>query len=140
MIDAPATGAILLRMPIRIKGLPEPAVALFERLSAAPLESVESMKKSVIAYVATFDPTSSRGRVVDPIEAMQISRACVRMLEQTGDEAPEEVRRLVQAACRYFVLEDDAKNDGEAGGLEDDAAVVSAVARHLGFDYLAIRV
>ncbi len=122
-----------------IAGIPEAAAALFESLRTEPLMSVESLKQSIIDYVARFDPTSSRGRVVNPIEAMQISRACVRLLEHTGEDAPEETRRLVQAACRYFVLEDDARKDTEAGGLEDDAEVVSAVAEHLGFDYLTLR-
>ncbi len=124
-------------MAIRIEGIPSAAAELFARLYEEPLEETESLKRAVIDYVATFDPTSTRGQVVNPIEAMQLSRACVGLLDRTGDGAAEESRRLVQAACRYFVLEDDAMKDTQTGGLEDDAAVVRAVARHLGFADLA---
>jgi hypothetical protein len=42
---------------------------------------------------------------------------------------------MVQAAVRYFLIEDDADGDLDSIlGLDDDADVMNAVLRHLGYD------
>jgi hypothetical protein len=125
-------------MSSTVPGIPDVALPLFKKLRAEPLQSTEALKQAVIDYVRNFDPQKSRREVVNPIRALQISRACVRLLEFTED-APEESRRLAHAACRYFIIEDDGTKDSSPGGLEDDAAVVNAVAAHLGLDVGTIR-
>ena len=55
---------------------------------------------------------------------------CEVLLAAEGlDAAP---RRLVEAAVRYFVLSDDGAWDFTANGLDDDLAVLRAVAARVG--------
>ena len=56
-----------------------------------------------------------------------------RLLDRVAD-GPEEGARLARAAVRYFLVSADAENDFAVGGLDDDAAVLNAVAHHLGHE------
>ncbi len=121
-----------------IAGIPEEARELFDRLLREPLCDPGELRGEVIAYTSAFDPLASREIASDPILAMSISSVCVALLEEMSDKTPELERRLVQAACRYFIIEQDAVPDQREGGLEDDMQVVNAVARHLGREDLVI--
>ena len=57
----------------------------------------------------------------------------MKLLSSVKDDTPDAERLAIQAAVRYFVLEDDAESDlNSVIGLDDDAEVVNAVLRHLG--------
>jgi uncharacterized membrane protein YkvA (DUF1232 family) len=61
-----------------------------------------------------------------------LADACVAMLALWNDlDEPE--RRAVQAACRYYVWQDDDESDfSSVMGFDDDAAVIAHVAARIG--------
>lgn len=79
------------------------------------------------------------GGAVDVELAAQLADSCLGLIDSLSDFSGDTSRKLVQAACMYFVLEDDASPDSSEGGLIDDAEVVNAVATHLDLERLVIR-
>jgi uncharacterized membrane protein YkvA (DUF1232 family) len=64
-----------------------------------------------------------------------LADASMKLLTTLKDDTPEERRAAIQAAVRYFVIEDDADSDLDSIlGLDDDAEVLNAVLKHLGHD------
>lgn len=122
----------------RIQGFPGVAEPLFRRLLAEPPVPLERLRAEARAYVEVFERARDAGSLIDPDEARRLSEAAVRLLERTR-EAPAEEARLARAAVRYFVVSADAEDDFAIGGLDDDAAVLDAVARHLGHDDCAVQ-
>lgn len=65
--------------------------------------------------------------------ARDLADRCGALLDGLAADAPELHRRLVQAALRYFILDDDVESDtGSMTGFDDDAIVVDVVARAVG--------
>lgn len=86
---------------------------------------------------AHTEALQARGGEVDGALAGRLQVACEALLASLTEFSGDTTRQLVQAACRYYVLEDDAQPDSAPGGLQDDLEVVAAVARHLGLDDVA---
>jgi hypothetical protein len=117
--------------PADLAGLPAAAVAVFRELLREPRADFAALRAEARDYVTVFEEARASGGLVDPQEARRVAEAAVRLLDRVGDGDGEDAR-LVQAAVRYFVRSDDAENDFVVGGLDDDIAVLDAVARHLG--------
>jgi uncharacterized membrane protein YkvA (DUF1232 family) len=61
------------------------------------------------------------------------------LLDHVAAEGDEEAHRLVHAAVRYFVMEEDAESDMDSLiGFDDDAEIVTEVAEALDRPDLAV--
>lgn len=135
-----AEGPVARRVPklvpvgpeVAIAGLPPVARAVFERLLGEPLLGDEAMREQIREHVARIEDAARENPYVDDALARDIARVCEGLLDAVVDATPEWTRRQIQAASRYFVTEDDGDSDLAIGGLDEDAAVANAVARHLG--------
>jgi uncharacterized membrane protein YkvA (DUF1232 family) len=117
-----------------LEGIPEAAKPLWATLCAEELLPVHALFKEVRDYQQTIKQRSQwRDADVDPTLANTLAEASLRLLGTLKEGTPESTRRLVQAAVRYFVIEEDADSDLDSIlGLDDDAEVLNAVLRKLG--------
>jgi len=125
-----------------LHGIPDAAKALWDELIAAELRPVHELFKEVREYQDALAKRSEwTDDDVDPALARELAEASLRLLGTLSDDTPETTRRLIQAAVRYFVIEDDADGDLDSIlGLDDDAEVVNAVLRHLGHDAWLVQI
>lgn len=124
-------------MPSTIPGIPHESQALFDRLHDAPLATPAALRAELRAYVARIGSTAADNELLDGALAEAITRCCEGLLDMIDNGADETTHRLVQAAVRYFVAEEDVEPDRESlWGLDDDAVVCGAVASHLERDDL----
>ncbi len=120
-------------MPATIPGIPHESQALFDRLHDAPLAPPAELRAELRAYVARLGSATTANDLLDATLADAITRCCEGLLDMLDEDESEATRRLVQAAVRYFVIEEDVEPDRESlWGLDDDAVVCGAVASHLG--------
>ena len=112
----------------------ELARPVFQKLLDEPPLSADELGAQVRAHTEAL---RGRGQGVDVALAERLQTACEALLASLSDFSGDTSRQLVHAACRYYVLEEDAHADSTPGGLEDDREVVAAVARHLGLDDVA---
>ncbi|MBW2454088.1 MAG: hypothetical protein JRI68_06245 [Deltaproteobacteria bacterium] len=119
-----------------LAGVPDAAKDLWGKLIAEELRPVHELFKEVRDYQHALAKRSQwTDDDVDPALARDLAEASLRLLGTLSDDTPESTRRLIQAAVRYFIIEDDADGDLDSIlGLDDDAEVVNAVLRHLGHD------
>jgi hypothetical protein len=119
-----------------LEGIPAASKALWTQLVGEELKPVHELFKEVRAYQLAIQQRSQWNDAdVDPTLANALSEASLRLLGTLSETSPESTRRLVQAAVRYFVIEEDADSDLDSIlGLDDDAEVLNAVLRKLGHD------
>jgi RimJ/RimL family protein N-acetyltransferase len=115
-----------------IAGIPGVARTIFDKLYAEPLLDDATMRAQIRGHVARIEAAAKDNPYVDDILARDIARVCEGLLDAVVESTPEWIRRQIQAASRYFVTEEDGDSDLEIGGLDEDAAVANAIARHLG--------
>ena len=117
-----------------LDGIPEASKPLWTDLLAEELRPVHELFKEVRTYQQAITQRSQwKDSDVDPTLANNLAEASLRLLGTLKDDSPESTRRLVQAAVRYFVIEEDADSDLDSIlGLDDDAEVLNAVLRKLG--------
>ncbi len=125
-----------------LEGIPDAAKDLWGQLIAEELRPVHELFKDVRDYQHALAKRSQwTDDDVDPALARGLAEASLRLLGTLSDDSPETTRRLIQAAVRYFIIEDDADSDLDSIlGLDDDAEVVNAVLRHLGHDKWLIQI
>jgi hypothetical protein len=107
---------------------------IVRRLLAEPLAPVAKLRDDVEAHLEFLTREQSRNEFLDLEQARSIAARCLVLLDRlsaAGIAAPKPVRRLVQIAARYFVIEDDADDDLSFDGLSDDESVITAVERLL---------
>lgn len=123
-----------------IPGIPAEAQRLFDAHHDAELVPVLALRDELAAYAERIAARTPDNEMLDARVGQELVRLCEALLS-TAEDADEPTRRLVQAAVRYFVDEQDVEPDRETmWGLDDDAAVCNAVARHLGRDELVVTV
>lgn len=117
-----------------LEGIPDAAKELWTKLVVEELRPVHELFKEVRAYQQAIAQRSQwRDSDVDPVLANSLVDTSLKLLSSLNDSSPETTRRVVQAAVRYFVIEDDADSDLDSIlGLDDDAEVINAVLHHLG--------
>ena len=124
-------------MPATIPGIPHESQALFDRLHDAPLATPAELRTELREYATRLSSATAANDLLDGALAQSIIRCCEGLLEMLEQDVDEATRRLVQAAVRYFVIEEDVEPDRDSlWGLDDDAVVCGAVAGHLGRDDL----
>ena len=123
-------------------GLPPEALESFSRLLEFPLDSQQSMQEAVDRYLVQVAEASRRDKmVVDVGLAQAIALALKNLLGYNPASVPTEQQRWIQAATRYFFLDDDSEPDtSSVVGFDDDAAVLNAVAEAVGRSDLVVRI
>ena len=119
-----------------LEGIPQAARPLWTKLVQEDLRPVHELFNDVRGYQQTLAQRAEwRDDDVDPALANGLAESSLRLLSTLDDGTPERTRRMIQAAVRYFVIEEDADNDvGSILGLDDDAEVLNAVLRALGYE------
>ena len=119
-----------------LDGIPEASKELWTKLVVEERRPVHELVKEVKLYQQAIAQRSTvRNADVDPTLGNALADASMKLLTTLRDDTPEERRVAIQAAVRYFVIEDDADSDLDSIlGLDDDAEVVNAVLKHLGHD------
>lgn len=119
------------------KNLSPRALRLFSAALQEDLIPVAGLRSEISDYVADLTRAALATEFIDLDTARLVATLCGRLLDRLAPDSPDEHRRAVQAAVRYFVLPDDAESDIESPiGFDDDLAVVEAVAQHVGADDL----
>jgi len=114
-------------------GLDADAAELVRGYLAEPLASPELLSEHARVYFKQLEGLAAEGEVIDVELATSLAMSCDRLLDEIDDDTSEEHQRLIQAAVRYFVNEEDADGDTESLiGFDDDNAVIEAVAIAVG--------
>jgi uncharacterized membrane protein YkvA (DUF1232 family) len=118
-----------------LAGIPDASKELWNQLIAEDLKPVHELFTEVHEYQQAIQERSQwTESKIDPTLANALSEATLRLLGTLTERTPETTRRMVQAAVRYFVIEDDADGDLDSIlGLDDDAEVLNAVLTKLGY-------
>lgn len=104
--------------------LPSETCPLVEELLGEPLEEPDTLQDEIESYLADLEkgaevPDLDRGR--------RVGERLLELLASTGDRTEEE-HRLLQAAARYFTMDNDVEPDRDSAfGFVDDEEVVAAV-------------
>jgi sigma-70-like protein len=114
----------------RVQGIPASARQHFEELLQSPLESRTALMDRARAHLADIEGASCHNEFIDLSLARALVERMDRLLQQV-DGLSSTTRRIAHAAVHYFISPEDAEDDFDLGGLEDDAAVLSAVIAHL---------
>ncbi len=114
-----------------IPGLPHETLPVLRRLWTTPTEAPESLADAVRLHVKAVDDLARRNEFLDPRQAQDLAATCLALLQQLEPDTPLLHRKLTELAVRYFVLEHDADSDFDIAGLDDDIAVVHAIASYL---------
>lgn len=94
---------------------------------------VEQLRQDLRAHLATVQEAAKINPHLEPRLAHRLVEVCHALLDEAASQGTDDPRRLVQAAVRYFVEDDDSEHDlTSVVGLVDDAEVCNAVARALG--------
>lgn len=111
--------------------LPEEARASFARILGSAVRSPVGLREQLPHYLQAIERAAARGGPL-PAVGRAIASDCEALLD-AWDGLEESGQRLARAAVEYFLLCRDGDDDlASPEGLDDDAAVVSAVRRHLG--------
>ncbi len=112
--------------------LPPDAAQLMRDLLAEDLVPADRLRAELAEHLAQLTDHASRHEFVDLETATLLNSVCHRLLDRLA-AAPEDHRRMVQAAVRYFILDEDAESDLHSPiGFDDDAQVVKTVAAAIG--------
>ncbi|MBW2524060.1 MAG: hypothetical protein JRI23_07790 [Deltaproteobacteria bacterium] len=124
-----------------LPGIPEGARSLWRQLLSQPLVPISELQSELRRYQQSLARSAQWSDEVDPVLARSLGNACVKLLSTVTDETEPAARQAIQAAVRYFILEDDAESDLDSViGLDDDAEVLNAVLAYLGRSDLTVQV
>lgn len=120
----------------RVMGALPPRVGrIVERLVRERRISPVELHRLVSDYRSGLEGAARGGAFLDVILATQVANLLHRLVDTLQQPVTPEHHRLVQAAVRYFVFEDDAESDRDSLiGFEDDRLVAITVAAELGID------
>lgn len=127
----------ILRMP----GVPEGSREMLKQLLDEDLIPVESLPHIVESYRRVIQDAYRRNKRANIELGNQIADALRALLRSIDDTTGDQNLRIIQAAVRFFVIQDDGAGGHDLAtldGLDDDAAIVNAVLRYFGRDDLMI--
>ncbi len=118
---------------IRAAALPRGATRLVRDLLAEDPIPTDQLRADLASHLGSLTAHSARHEFIDLETATLLNSVCHRLLDRLAAGDSEDHRRMVQAAVRYFLLDDDAESDLHSPiGFDDDAQVVRAVAAAVG--------
>ena len=114
-------------------GIPSDAHALMTRLLAEDPLPPDQLRQNLRTHLASVEEAATLNPHLEPALARWLVQVCDALLDEAASQGTEGARRLVQAAVRYFIEDDDGEHDlTSVVGLIDDAEICNAVARALG--------
>lgn len=115
------------------QGIPADAHPLMTEFLAQAPSPTETLRQELRQHVQKIRTAAEANPYLEPRLALRLAEVCEHLLDDAAAKGSEHARRLVQAAVRYFIEDDDGEHDLESVvGLVDDAEVCNAVARALG--------
>ncbi len=120
---------------------PPEARELMASLLEEPLDSPAALRKQLADHVAEIKAAAQSNEFLDISLAMKLAEVSSALIDEGLERGDTRVQHLIQAAVRYFILDDDGEHDLESVcGLDDDAEVCNVVSRSLGRQDLLIDV
>ncbi len=121
--------------------VPEAVKPLLRKLMEGDLLSLGVLRAMVESYLRVIRDAARKGRPVNVELGEGIAASLLALIARVDERTTEDDRRLVQAAVRYFVIENDGMGHDLAheDGLFDDARVVNALMRWCGRDDLMLQ-
>lgn len=128
----------ILQMP----GVPETSKQLLLKLLQEDLIRVDALRMVVESYRRTIHEAARKNGRANAKLGDQIATSLQLLLKRVNDATGAENHQIIQAAVRYFVIQNDGSgHDLESeDGLYDDARVLNAVLHYFGLDKLKIDV
>ena len=110
--------------------LPPKVAVVFQQCLEGRLQSSDNLRRELEQFQARMREEHERSELLDMETADKLVETCQRMLDSMSDSPAEEDHRLIQAAVKYLIREDDEEGDVESPiGFDDDALVVRAIAK-----------
>ena len=104
-----------------------------ERSFREPRISQVELRRMVSEYLVELETRARETDFMDIGLATQVASLCHRLIDSLDPTVAEEHHRLVQAAVRYFLIEEDAESDTDSLiGFDDDLLVARTIAAQLG--------
>ena len=121
--------------------LPDDLRQALGRLYDMPLTSKTALEARIIQYADDIEQAATNRGDLDVHLADCISRSCMTLLNEEWDRAEDFGKRLIQAACHYFVESDDEDGDLDSVyGFDDDAELVNEILELLNRQDLTIQI
>ena len=131
LFDSPV-GRVLAASPPEIS-------RILRRYLDEELLPLANLRDQIAAYLENLRQLSLEHEFIDLELATTIAARFHELLDEVTAETSSEKRRLIQAAAKYFMLEQDADGDTTSPiGFDDDTLVFNLVAREMGRDDLVI--
>ena len=122
-----------------IERLPEDSAEPFRRLLETPVLDAGDLWMMVREHLVVLREAVEDEELLDGKLGVELAEASEALLNRFPDEESEDSRLLIQAAVRYFVLNEDAEGDMDSlVGFDDDALVFNAVVEELGHADLVV--
>jgi hypothetical protein len=127
-------GSLLEALPLKVR-------PLVEELMRERLVPPDELRSELKSHEQQVDRAAATRGDLDVNLAECIGMSCYVLLNTLRPGTPEESRRLIQVACRYFVETEDREGDlASVFGFDDDAEVLNAVAVKLGRPDLVVSI
>ncbi len=124
-----------------IERLPQDSAEFFERLLSEPTLDAGDLWMMVRSHLVALREAEAAEEMMDSRLGKELAEASEQLLHRFADETNEDARLLIQAAVRYFVLNEDAEGDMDSlVGFDDDAEVFNVVVEELGHGDLAVSI
>lgn len=122
-----------------IERIPEDSTEAFRRLLETPMLDAGDLWMMVRGHLVALREAEAAEELMDGKLGKELAVASEALLNRFPDEESEDGKLLIQAAVRYYVLNEDAEGDMDSlVGFDDDALVFNAVVEHLGHGDLAV--
>ncbi len=106
-----------------------------------PLASKRELTALINDYVNEIARVAKRRGDLDVNLAGCIHRCCLTLLNERWDGEGDHHKRLIQAACYYYVENDDEDGDLQSVyGFDDDAELLNVLLQHLDRPDLVIQI
>lgn len=106
-----------------------------------PEVSLDGLRRQIEDHTIEYMAEAALRRDLDPELARAIDRCCAQLLALVEPGLDPADRAIVQAACEYYVFDDDADGDFDGlTGLDDDAEVVNAALSVFGLESEGIKI
>ena len=125
----------------QIPGIPDCAKEMMDQLLREELIPLGTLKMGVESYRKVIHEARRKNGVANTEVGDQVAFALTTMLNRVNASTGHANLLILQAAVRYFVIQDDGTNGHDLmseDGLNDDAQVVNAVLHYFGRDDLKI--
>lgn len=127
---------------LSLPGIPEASKSLLWTLLTERPMPQQALEGIVTSYGRVIEGLAKKDARVNGELGKAITHALTTILARVDDRTGDDDYRVIQAAVRYFVVENDGGGNDFAtlDGLVDDARVVNSMLRWLGRDDLTVDV